>query len=99
MWIQEGICSFGDALHYRELGGEGVSRMDAANRAGFSNKVPIVQGDEIDSDQAYIGDIYGRALFHAHTALCDWRWNFFPTLKLATDPQYIGTNTIDNRMM
>lgn len=97
MWIQEGICSFGDALHYRELGGEEAYQewMQRTARAS-QNKVPIVQGDEIDSDQAYIGDIYGKGAFFMHTlryVIGDE--TFFPTLKkLATDPQYIGTNTV-----
>jgi aminopeptidase N len=97
MWIQEGICSFGDALHYRELGGEEAYQewMQRTARAS-QNKLPIVQGDEIDSDQAYHGDIYGKGAFFMHTmryVIGDEI--FFPTLKkLATDPAYIGTNTV-----
>jgi len=60
------------------------------------NKLPIVQGEEIDSDQAYHGDIYGKGAFFMHTL----RYIigdeiFFPTLKrLATEPQYIYENTV-----
>jgi aminopeptidase N len=97
MWIQEGICSFGDALHYRELGGEEAYQewMQRTARS-TQNKLPIVQGDEIDSDQAYQGDIYGKGAFFMHTlryVIGDEI--FFPTLKkLATDPQYTGINTV-----
>ena len=50
----------------------------------------------MDSDQAYIGDIYGKGAFFMHTlryVIGDEV--FFPALKkLATDPQYIGINTV-----
>lgn len=97
MWIQEGICSFGDALHYRELGGEEAYLAWMQRTAlNTQNKLPIVQGDEIDSDQTYHGDIYGKGAFFMHTlryVIGDEI--FFPTLKkLATDPQFIGTNTV-----
>lgn len=97
MWIQEGICTYGDALVVRELAGEEayLQRMrETARRAG--NKLPIVQGDEVDSDQAYYGDIYGKGAYFMHTlrfVMGDEL--FFPTLKkLATDPQYTYDNTV-----
>ncbi len=64
MWIQEGICSFADALHMLEAGGqeEYLKWMQRTTR-NAQNKLPIVQGDEVDSDQAYHGDIYGKARF------------------------------------
>lgn len=97
MWIQEGICSFGDALHYRELGGEEVYQAWMQDKARTAqNKLAIVQGDEIDSDQTYHGDIYGKGAFFMHTlryVIGDEI--FFPTLKkLATDPAFTGTNTV-----
>ncbi len=61
-----------------------------------SNRFPIVRGDQVDSDSAYHGDIYGKAAFFMHTL----RYimgddQFFPTLKkLATDPQYTYDNTV-----
>lgn len=97
MWIQEGICSFGDALYVRELDGETayLLRMQTTARQ-TQNKLPIVQGDELDSDQAYQGDIYGKGAFFMHTlrhVIGDEI--FFPTLKkLATDSQYTYDNTI-----
>ena len=97
MWIQEGICSFGDALYFRDMEGEEsyLKRMASVAR-GTANKIPIVQGDAIDSDQTYHGDIYGKGAFFMHTlrfVIGDEM--FFPTLKrLATDPQYTYDNTI-----
>lgn len=97
MWIQEGICSFGDALHYLDLGGEQayLEWMQRTARA-TQNKLPIVQGDEIDTDQSYHGDIYGKGAFFMHTLRYVMGDEiFFPTLKkLANDPAYIGTNTV-----
>jgi aminopeptidase N len=60
------------------------------------NKLPIVQGEALDSDQVYQGDIYGKGAFFMHTlryVLGDSI--FFPTLKkLATDPQYTYDNAV-----
>jgi aminopeptidase N len=91
MWIQEGICSFGDALYTRELEGEEsyLKRMAQTARA-TQNEKPVVQGKDLDTDQAYIGDIYGKGAFFMHTlryVIGDEI--FFPALKkLATDPNY-----------
>ncbi|MCB0775147.1 MAG: M1 family metallopeptidase [Chitinophagaceae bacterium] len=97
MWIQEGICTFGDAMATRELAGEEayLERMQQTARSA-QNKTPIVQGDEIDSDQAYVGDIYGKGAFFMHTLRFVMGDDlFFPTLKkLATDPQYTYDNTV-----
>jgi len=97
MWIQEGICVFGDAMATRELAGEDayLKKMAQTARAA-QNKTPIVQGDEIDSDQAYVGDIYGKGAFFMHTLRYVMGDDvFFPTLKkLATDPQYTYDNTV-----
>jgi len=97
MWIQEGICTYGDALIVRDLDGEEAyqKRMQQTAR-NASNKLPIVQGDEIDSDQTYHGDIYGKGAFFMHTLRFVMGDEiFFPTLKkLATDPQYTYDNTV-----
>ena len=97
MWIQEGICSFGDAMATRELAGEEayLKRMQQTARSA-SNRFPIVRGDEVDSDSAYHGDIYGKAAFFMHTLRYIMGDEiFFPTLKkLATDPQYTYDNTV-----
>ncbi len=97
MWIQEGICSYGDALATRELAGEEAyqARMRQTAR-NTQNKYPVVRGDEVDSDSAYQGDIYGKGAFFMHTlryVMGDEA--FFPTLKkLATAPQYTYDNTV-----
>jgi aminopeptidase N len=97
MWIQEGICSFGDHLYTRELAGEQayLKQMQQTAR-NTQNVIPIVQGEEIDSDQTYHGDIYGKGAFFMHTlrfVLGDSI--FFPTLKkLATDKKYTYDNFV-----
>ena len=97
MWIQEGICTFGDHLFTREMEGEEayLARMRQTGRA-TQNIKPIVQGDIVDSDAAYQADIYGKGAFFMHTlryVIGDSI--FFPTLKkLATDPKYTYDNTV-----
>lgn len=97
MWIQEGICVFGDAMATRELAGEEayLKRMQGV-AISTQNKFPVVRGDEVDSDSAYHGDIYGKGAFFMHTlrfVMGDER--FFPTLKrLATEPKYVYDNTV-----
>jgi aminopeptidase N len=97
MWIQEGICSFGDAMATRELAGEEayLKRMQRTAMTA-ENKYPIVRGEQVNSDSAYHGDIYGKASFFMHTLRYIMGDDvFFPTLKkLATDPQYTYDNTV-----
>ena len=97
MWIQEGICVFGDAMATRELAGEDayLEKMKQTAKQ-TANKLPVVRGEQVDSDSAYQGDIYGKGAFFMHTlryVMGDDK--FFPTLKkLATDPQYTYDNTV-----
>lgn len=97
MWIQEGICSYGDDLYYREMEGEEsyMRRMRQIARVQDS-PIPIVRGEEVDSDSAYEGPIYGKGAFFMHTLRYIIGDDiFFPTLKkLATDPQYTYDNTV-----
>ncbi|HZY82151.1 MAG TPA: M1 family metallopeptidase [Cyclobacteriaceae bacterium] len=97
MWIQEGICTFGDHLFTREMEGEEayLARMRQTGRQ-TQNLKPIVQGDAVDSDQTYQPDIYGKGAFFMHTLRYVMGDSlFFPTLKkLATDPQYTYDNTV-----
>jgi len=97
MWIQEGICVFGDAMATRELAGEAayLKRMQQTAR-NIQNKLPVVRGEEVDSDSAYNGDIYGKGAFFMHTLRYVMGDEiFFPTLKkLATDPKYTYDNTV-----
>ncbi len=97
MWIQEGICSFGDALYIRELDGEEAYRKRMRETArNTSNQKPIVQGEVVDSDDTYQGDIYGKGALFMHTlryVIGDSI--FFPALKkLATDPSTTYDNMI-----
>ncbi|MBL7859478.1 MAG: M1 family metallopeptidase [Cyclobacteriaceae bacterium] len=98
MWIQEGICSFGDALYTREAEGEEsyLKRMQQTGR-NTQNKLPVVIGENLDTDTVYHGDIYGKGAFFMHTlryVIGDEI--FFPTLKkLATDPQYTYNNLVN----
>jgi len=97
MWIQEGICSFGDAMFTREMEGEEayLAKMRQTGR-NTQNLKPIIQGTSLDADDAYHGDIYGKGAFFMHTlryVIGDSI--FFPTLKkLATDPKYTYDNTV-----
>lgn len=96
MWIQEGICSYGDALYFLEMEGEASYQQRMRNTAmRFSGK-PVVLADTADSDLAYSGDIYGKGAYFMHSLrylLGDSI--FFPTLKkLATDPAYTYHNTV-----
>lgn len=96
MWIQEGICSFGDALYHREMAGEEAYLKRMRNTSmNFSGKA-VVLADTADSDLAYTGDIYGKGSFFMHSLrylLGDSI--FFPALKkLATDPAYTYHNTV-----
>lgn len=97
MWIQEGICVFGDALHVREREGEEAyqERMRQIAR-DTRNVLPIVRGDEVDSDDCYHPDIYGKGALFMHTLRYVIGDDvFFPTLlKLATDSRYTYHNFV-----
>lgn len=97
MWIQEGIGTYGDALYIRELAGEEeYQKVMQRNARNSQNVKAIVQGEVVDSDDTYHGDIYGKGALFMHTiryVIGDSI--FFPTLKkLATDPKYTYDNTI-----
>ena len=97
MWIQEGICSFGDALYTRDYDGEEayLRRMQQTARS-TQNRLPIVMGEHLDTDTVYHGDIYGKGAFFMHTLRYVIGDDiFFPTLKkLATDPKYTYNNLV-----
>ena len=97
MWIQEGICVFGDALYVREMEGEEayLARMRQIARA-TKNEKPIVQGDVIDAKATYHADIYGKGAFIMHSLRFIMGDSlFFPTLKtLATDAKYTYGNFV-----
>ncbi len=91
MWIQEGICSFGDALFVKEYQGEQAYRQRMANTARSTQNVkPVVPGVDANSDEVYQGDIYGKGAFFMHTLRYIIGDSiFFPALlKFATDSGY-----------
>ena len=97
MWIQEGICVFGDVLYIEDHGGRDayLKRMQQIAR-NTQNKWPIKMGDNLGSDTTYHSDIYGKGAFFMHTlryVLGDEV--FFPALKkLATLPEYTYDNFV-----
>lgn len=100
MWIQEGICSYGDVLYYREMEGEESYRQRMRQTGRQQNSlIPIVRGEEVDSDSAYLGPIYGKGAFFMHTLRYVVGDSiFFPTLKkLATDPKYTYHNPVHTK--
>jgi aminopeptidase N len=97
MWIHEGICSFADALFYEEYGGRQayLDRMKDASTK-FSNALPIVQGDVVDSRQTYNLDIYTKGAYFMHTLRYVVGDSvFFPAIKsFTTSPQYTYNNLV-----
>ncbi len=82
-WVHEGINSFGDALQIEDMGGkkayENYFKQGSLN---FENTKPIVLGKDINEEDAYNSDIYGKGAFFMHTlryVLGDSI--FFPALK------------------
>jgi aminopeptidase N len=97
MWIQEGICTYGDALYVRDHVSEAAYQKRMRETAMHTaNKVPVVQGRNLDTDTVYTGDIYGKGALFMHTlrrVIGDSI--FFPALKaFAMDPRY----TYDNKV-
>lgn len=97
MWIQEGIATYAEALCMLELGGEeAYNEIINAHKRSIKNKKALVQGEEINTQDTYTGDIYTKGSFFMHSLrfLIGDRI-FFPTLKkLATDPAYTYDNFV-----
>ncbi len=67
-WIQEGFCSYGDLLYYLDHEGEEAYLERAqALAGGIKNEQPVVLGENINSDEAYQGDIYSKGAFVLHS--------------------------------
>ncbi len=98
-WIQEGICSYGEALYQLDKSGEDAyhKKMQQIRRR-IRNKSPIVIHANATTTEAYNGDIYSKGAYLMHTlryVLGDSV--FFSTLKqFATDPKYTYQNFIDS---
>jgi len=99
MWIQEGICTFGDHLYTQDYDGKEayLKRMQQTARNTVNTK-PIVQGENLDTDVVYQSDIYGKGAFFMHTIrYIIGDTIFFPTLKkLVMDPKYTYDNLINS---
>lgn len=96
-WIHEGINSFGDALQIEAMGGkkeyENYFKRGSLN---FQNTKPIVLGKDINEEDAYNGDIYGKGAFFMHTlryVMGDSA--FFPVLKqFVMDKKFTYNNLV-----
>lgn len=97
-WIQEGICTFGDALFIREHEGIDayVKHFKRVGQTAIKNNKPLVQGKDIDGKTAYEGDIYPKGAFFMHTlAYIMGDDLFYPALKkFATSTQYTYHNKV-----
>lgn len=91
MWIQEGINTYAEALFFRETMGEAAyDSVMVSQRASIRGLKPAVQGDGLDMNVVYSGDVYNKGSFFMHTlrhVLGDTV--FFPALKkFVTDVKY-----------
>ncbi len=97
-WIQEGINTFGDALDILELEGEAAYlKIFQQSAMHFENRLPIVQGKDLDEEAAYISDIYGKGAFFMHSLrFIMGDAIFFPVLKeFVTSPAYTYDNLVN----
>ncbi len=97
-WIQEGICTFGDALFIRDHEGQDayVQHFKRVGQNSIRNNKPLVLGKDIDGKTAYQGDIYPKGAFFMHTlAYIMGDEAFYPALKkFATSAQYTYDNPV-----
>ncbi len=97
-WIQEGICTYGEALFILDKAGEGAYHDYMSSiRARIRNRNPIIPDNpNAVSNEVYQGDIYTKGACFMHTMrylLGDSV--FFPTLKkFATDSIYTYKNFV-----
>ncbi|AKD05052.1 M1 family metallopeptidase [Pontibacter korlensis] len=91
-WVQEGLCTYGDWLFVEEHAGH-VAYLKHVQQIGRSipNRNPIIMKEEnVDSDEAYHGEIYSKGAHVMHSLrylLGDEV--FFRTLKnFILDPAY-----------
>jgi aminopeptidase N len=97
-WIQEGICTYGEALYALDKSGEKAYHQYVARfHKRIRNRTPLIVGKNITSEEAYSGDIYFKGASFMHTLrfiLGDSI--FFPTLKqFATDSAYTYPNFVN----
>jgi aminopeptidase N len=99
MWIQEGICVYGEALYVLDKAGEEAYHDYMREVQGkVQNKSPIIPGRNITSSEVYQRDIYqkGASLMHSMRYILGDSV-FFPALKrFATDSAYTYKNLVTN---
>ncbi|KAA3610295.1 MAG: M1 family peptidase [Calditrichaeota bacterium] len=96
-WIQEGICTYGEALYVLDKSGEEAYHeyMRRFQRRIW-NRSPIASPKNTTSNDAYSGDIYTKGAAFMHTLrFVIGDSVFFPTLKqFATDSAYTFHNFV-----
>lgn len=95
LWIQEGIATYADALFFREMLGEsGYDSVMVSKKGDIDGRLPMVQGEELTTVQAYSGDVYNKGAFLMHTLrhlMGDSL--FFPALKALSENVKYPYNT------
>ncbi len=67
-WLHEGLATYAEALYVEDtLGRNRYLDYMARLRRRIRNSKPIVQGRDLDSIQAYTGDIYAKGAWVLHT--------------------------------
>jgi aminopeptidase N len=97
MWIQEGICTYGEALYVEDkLGSEAYHHYMNKIRKRISNRSPVIPDREASENDVYQGDIYykGAQLMHSLRFMMGDS-AFFRMLKtFATDSLYTYKNMV-----
>jgi len=98
MWIQEGICTYGEALYLQDKLGEPAyhEKMEKIRNI-IKNKIPVIVKRNANSHESYHPDIYYKGAYLMHSL----RYimgdpTFFKTLKeFATSPKYTYSNLVN----
>jgi aminopeptidase N len=97
MWIQEGICTYGEALYLQDkLGEDAYHKKMEKIRGAIKNKKPVIVKRNADSHESYHSDIYFKGAYLMHSL----RYimgdpTFFKTLKeFATSSKYTYSNLV-----
>ena len=97
MWIQEGICTYGEALFIREKAGEEGYHSYMRRKQGFVlNTDPVIPKRNATSQEVYQRDIYykGASLMHSLRFILGDSVFFNSLYKFATDSAYIFHNLV-----
>jgi len=97
MWIQEGICTYGEALYVEnKLGLKAYHAYMKNIRRRISNRRPVIPERNASGNQVYQQDIYtkGAQLMHSLRFILGDENFFNLLLKFATDSVYTYRNTV-----